>query len=141
MSASKLKLVGYWHDPDGGMPWPHPADLVDDNWAGDEKAQIVRYLRSGVRIHEDLGYSHCRFDGGPPDEQMGNAELTDGVWIWPEGLWLYIDRYSVRLPEELRAHMRANGFKVPQGLRADELEDVPVDVDHWAQWSETNRRR
>jgi hypothetical protein len=140
MGTAKLKLIGYWYDPDGDRRWPHPSELVDVSWAGAEKAEIVRYLRSGVRVHEDLGYSHCRFEGGPPDEHMGNAELTDGVWIWPEGLWLYVEKYSVRLPDELREQMRLNRFEIPGSLSVDELEEAPVDEDFWARWCEANRQ-
>jgi hypothetical protein len=132
-----LRLVGYWIEDDG-PDWPHPRDLVDPAWEIGDRARIVSYLRDGVRIHEDLGYSHCRFSGGPPDAAMGNAELSDGVWIWPEGLWIYVDQYSVKLPADFVEHMRSNNFAVPTGLDAGELESARMDFDYWRKWSRRN---
>jgi hypothetical protein len=138
--ARKLKVVGYWHDEFDGKDWLHPSFLVDSGWELTDRDQIVRYLRSGVRIHEDLGYSHCRFANGPPDEQMGNADLSDGVWIWPEGLWIYVSVYSVRLPSDLIAHMRANDFRIPKRLSASRLEHVGAEFEYWKDWCNQNRR-
>ena len=57
-----------------------------------------------------LGYAACRFPDGPHGREMGCCDLTDGFWLWPEGLWIYVSRYHVRLPDEFVAHMRAVDF-------------------------------
>ncbi len=135
-SEGPLRLVGYWRgeleDPD----WPDPAALVDASWwTSNERHAVIRYLRSGVRIHEDLGFSHCRLSGGPPDEEMGNAELTDGTWIWPEGLVVYVEQFDVRLPTEFVEHMARCSFTLPLGLDSQRLENAPVDCEFWRKWS------
>jgi hypothetical protein len=124
-----LRLIGYWHGEGEDAEWPDPSRFVQPGWESEEKARIVDYLRSGARLHEDLGYSHCRFPGGPPDEDMGNAELSDGVWIWPEGLWIYVDHYDVILPDELVRHMRRNSFQKESHLDEAFLESVSVELD------------
>lgn len=132
-----LKLIGYWHGDYDASEWPDPRLFIQPQWEVKEKPRIIAYLQRGIRIHEDLGYSHCRFPDGPPDEEMGNAELTDGTWIWPEGLWIYVLRYDVILPEEFVAHMRSNHFDIPDGLRAGQLEALPMDFGFWRSWCAT----
>jgi hypothetical protein len=132
-----LRLVGYWRGEFEDADWPDPAALVDANWRPEERPAIIRYLRTGVRIHEDLGFSHCRFPGGPPDEEMGNAEFTDGVWIWPEGLAVYVEQFDVRLPTEFVQHMAECSFAIPQGLDAARLESTSVDLEFWRQWTKS----
>ena len=139
-SSRALIAVGYWHEPRSKDVLPHPQELVDPSWCAEERCCIIKYLRCGVRIREALGYSWCRFPDGPPDWDMGCCDLTDGIWMWPEGLHVYVDRYSVRLPDEFVAHMKQNDFEIPQDLDQTELEERPVDGAFWIEWSKANCR-
>ncbi|WP_164012624.1 hypothetical protein [Pyxidicoccus trucidator] len=129
------RLVGYWKGTGEDARWPHPRDLVDPSWEKERRQQIVSYLQRGVVILECLGYSHCRFPGGPPGAQMGCRELSDGAWCWPEGLAIYVRDYDVRLPDEFVAHMAANGFCVPEGLDRAELLELGYDPRFWIEWA------
>lgn len=60
----------------------------------------------------------CRVCG----QVVGNLELSDGVYVWPEGLAHYVLSHSVRLPAEFEQHTRA--------MRA-ELEEAPIDEVWW----------
>lgn len=135
-----LKLIGYWKENGSRYRWPNPQDLIDPAWEARDRSAIIEYLRSGVRIHEYLGFSHCRFPGCVDPEEMGNAELTDGEWFWPEGLAHYVDQHSVRLPEEFVASLRSRGFLVPENLRPDEVGNEPLSHDFWNSWSKSVRR-
>jgi len=134
-----LKVVGYWYD--GFELWlPDPSVFVDPSWEIRDRDRIVGYLRSGVRIREYLGFSWCRFEGGPPEDQMGNADLSDGTWVWPEGLSIYVSQFSVTLPDDFVAHMRANDFRVPPNLDADALGNASDDPGYWRDWCNKNYR-
>ncbi len=63
-----------------------------------------------------MGFSGCRLCG----EVNGSAEFTDGVYLWPEGLAHYVREHSVKLPDEVLAHVRR---------RYDEVETLDVDRD------------
>src|SRR5262245_48523055 len=63
-----------------------------------------------------MGFSCCRFDCGIPDNEMGSCDLYDGKWLWPEGLAHYVERHSVRLPDEFIQTMRSHSWPVPTGL-------------------------
>lgn len=51
---------------------------------------------------------------------MGHRDLTDGVYVWPEGLAHYVKAHAVRLPDDFLAHVRTQleHEHAPGGLRA-----------------------
>src|SRR5262245_11011580 len=109
MGNRLLKLVGYW----SGVEYlflPHPRWLVRRGWRVADRTRIVRYLRGAATLFRSPSSSPCRFGCFLPDEEgsypeMGGRELTDGMWLWPEGLAHYVVRHSVRLPDEFVATM------------------------------------
>src|SRR5262245_56839572 len=101
--------IGYWTGPEssGDLPWP--GWLVGEPYETERCEGICRYLNGGSFFTGWLGYSWCRFGCGVPDKEMGSCDLTDGYWMWPQGLSHYVRRHHVRLPEEFIASMlRAN---------------------------------
>jgi len=85
---------------------------------------------------------------------MGSKELTDGVFVWPEGLHHYVSRYNVVLPEEFVEHMKLNNFNVPENVKIVPEEFLPhykakankareelkvegaeIDYDYWVNWA------
>lgn len=65
-----------------------------------------------------MGYSRCRICNA----QNGNLELTDDVFIWPEGLAHYVRDHAVRLPVE---------FVVQHAGQMESLTDGLVVDDEW----------
>ena len=126
--------MGYWYDELTAPDWPMPHQYVEPGWCTGEREDIVRYLRSGAVWRSFLGFSYCRFDRSTPPSEMGNKTLTDGVWAWPEGLWVYVKRYDVRLPSEFVEHMRRNGFVVPP-VDVEPLLARGLDLSFWRHWT------
>ena len=130
-----LKLIGFWTDTKFKKEkWIHPKRLVDSSWEADRREKIVEYLNSGHIIYHELGYSYCRFSDGPADKEMGSGYKADGVWSWPEGLAVYIEKYHVRLPDEFIKHMAANDFMIPLDLDVEKLRNMPVQTEFWKIW-------
>ena len=110
---STLTKVGFWIDarsPLGGLVnllvgFPDPRDLVDTKWPLPEREIISAYLAGGEVVERWFGTSYCRFECGERD--MGATDLSDGTYLWPEGLAHYVLKHSVRLPEEFLAHIHA----------------------------------
>lgn len=130
--------VGFWADPrDAEDQRPHPARLVDEEWGETVAARAVAlYALSGFLESFELGYSFCRLgcgsggDGGekhgksgdgssaapgggaaasgPADRSMGCCTLTDGKYVWPEGLAHYVLEHAVRPPEDFIARALRN---------------------------------
>lgn len=123
------KLIGYWQED--GAPWVHPSAFVDANWEVTSRDRIVQYLQSGAVVGEYLGFSFCRFQCGISNHQMGNAELTDGEWVWPQGLAHYVEAHCVRLPSEFVGTMIANNFKIPDKLDVERLIELPRSTNAW----------
>lgn len=68
---------------------------------------------------------------------MGSRELTDGEWVWPEGLSHYVREHGVGLPEQFISHVLAGGSTAPSPLPTENL-----DTEIWLNWCErssTNR--
>jgi hypothetical protein len=64
---------------------------------------------------------------------MGNKDLTDGVWLWPEGLSHYVINHGIILPEEFIADSFAGAE--PRQPHVDEA----IDFSFWVQWSAARR--
>ena len=44
----------------------------------------------------------------------GWVELSDGVWLWPDGLAHDVEAHGVRLPDEFVAYAAARDFRLPK---------------------------
>lgn len=78
-----------------------PKTLVDHNWDTDVRAAVINHLKNGRKNHGWLGHSKCRFC----DCDNGSWDMTDGTYVWPEGLVHYIIEHGVRLDEEFVSHV------------------------------------
>jgi hypothetical protein len=143
--SETLKAVGYWRES-GARHWPRPQWLVRKDWQNDDRQRIIAYLRSGHEIAAYVGHSFCRFDCGIDDFEMGNRDLTDGEWIWPEGLAHYIESHSVILPEQLIDTMRLHAWQVSDLDRVAKLDDAAtdaakIDFKFWEKWTRQHQKR
>jgi len=116
--------MGWWGDE-------APLGLVDPNWRVADRAPLIQYLRSGIVVTQYFGLSWCRFRCGAIE--MGSRDLSDGEWIWPEGLAHYLNEHSLSLPDEFAGHAINNGFAIDRSLQLEELE-VHRDPRLWARW-------
>jgi hypothetical protein len=114
--------IGYWRS-DQAPSLPDPKRFVDPNWDVAERETVTDYVRRGLVARAYLGKSVCRLCGKP----VGALELSDGVFIWPEGLAHYLDAHQVRLPSRFVEHVH---------LRIEKFEDADVDDQWWASQAE-----
>ena len=98
-----LTLIGYWRSKDQPQ-WPDPRAMIDDTMPARTRDLVVRYLKAGRSMPwVCAGPSSCRICG----KMNGTRELTDGTFMWPEGLAHYVAEHSVRLPDEFISHTEA----------------------------------
>lgn len=142
MAATKtLQAVGYWYsEPWLRMPrnerFPDPRLLVQKGWHAADRMLILAYLRSGWTFARWRGLSYCRFECGVDDSNMGSRCLTDGIWVWPEGLSHYIDSHNVYLPAEFIQTMHSRGWKVlEQKEPPDRQTHGEPDDSFWIEWA------
>jgi len=134
--------VGYWYSP----PWlriprndrfPDPTLLVDPAWRTQERQQIVAYLETGWEYMDWRGLSYCRFHCGIDEAKMGSHCITDGEWVWPEGLAHYVAYHHVRLPDEFIASMQRGDWKVPTGKSEPNwFTSSEPDYSFWIAWGQ-----
>lgn len=63
---------------------------------------MVDHLERAAVAASYLGWSDCRICGG----MNGTSELSDAVFLWPNGLPHYLREHDVRLPRRFVAHVR-----------------------------------
>jgi len=127
----RLEVLGHWFRPAAPSMLPRPQLLVG-TWAAATRDVVLHHLRAGKVLVTFPEASFCRFDCG--ETAMGTRDLTDGRFVWPEGLPHYVERHDVLLPEHFVAHALAtNGafasFRAPKpgfGL---------YDVGPWQRWA------
>jgi hypothetical protein len=136
MTVEPGGILGYWREspPTQYLGYPDPPALVDRAWEASRRGRIVDYLRAGKTLAAYAGYSHCRFADCKHSQrdELGTTDLTDGRWIWPEGLWHYVRDHAVRLPDEFVATAAARDFTIPSDL-SDRV--VSADPAFWLRWS------
>ena len=127
LSVGTAILIGYWRYPE---EFPDPVRFIDPTWASSERRLVADFLERCTSVNQYRGLSVCRFCA----RFNGSAEMTDGVYCWPEGLAHYVKRHLVRLPAEFVRHVhRAQNplDKVPSPRRLVESRpDVPDCWDH-----------
>jgi hypothetical protein len=121
---TQLIAVGFWVD-DRHPDWPDPHELIAPDLSQDESREVASYLDRGIVVQLWRGWSHCRIC----DDKNGHADLTDGTYLWPEGLAHYVREHHVRLPSRFTAHVTA---------RLHELRNAEID-ELW--WSEQRGKR
>ena len=89
--SMELIRAGYWKS-DTDERWPDPRSMVDPKLPEAERDEVVSYLRRGFVVRLWMGYSPCRICGA----NNGDLDVTDGVYIWPDGLAHYVDAHNVR---------------------------------------------
>jgi len=113
----RLVRIGYWEgETPSGLP--HPLAFVDPSWDIEERETLSVYLSRGFIVRAYLGKSVCRVCG----IANGALELSDGVFVWPEGLAHYIGEHGVRLPTRFVEHALN---------RTAALEEGEIDDDWW----------
>lgn len=112
-----LRLIGYWKSNfehhRHALVYPNPKDFIDETWDENTRQKVIDYLDNGVLHHGTRGFSTCRICGCP----NGTSELTDGVFIWPDGLSHYLKEHQVRLPSYFVEHCLTYTFNKEQILK------------------------
>ena len=107
----QMTCVGYWRSPEQ-PDLPHPGDFVDASWDAGERRRVIEYLDHAYQIPMlSFGPSWCRMGCAGFPKDIGTQDLTDGVWLFPEGLVHYVRHHAVRPPETFLEHLRGRVFR------------------------------
>jgi hypothetical protein len=125
----RVQAVGYWFNDQAPSGLPRAQRLIG-TWDA-SRATVLDYLRSGRVFASYRGYSFCRFSCGIASRQMGHRDLSDGVFVWPEGLAHYLEVHQVRLPEPFVAHALSGSACPPRKI---DVTRHRIDETHWLAW-------
>ncbi|MCF7790101.1 MAG: hypothetical protein K9N47_28545 [Prosthecobacter sp.] len=141
MSArKKVHAVGFWSEHLDSYGSIHPALVIDPTWEVADREKIIRYLKDGFRCGGMLCWHKFRLHGHD-GERLTSEERSDGVWIWPEVLALYVEM-NVRLPEAFVNHMRAVHFDPhSSGHTREEIMRMERCPHYWNGWCGIEKQR
>jgi hypothetical protein len=125
-----LETIGFWFLDRAPNQYPRPQALVGP-WDPATRAHVLAYLNGGHQLFIYGGPARCRF---ACRETLGNRDLTDGTWVWPEGLGHYVELHDVQLPERFVAHAVARGGVVAPAKLPSERRGL-FDDGPWLAWS------
>jgi len=95
----------------------------------------MRYLTTGAFLESwELGHSFCRHNCETAKKNpvvMGCTTLTDGVWVWPEGLAHYLQDHYVTLPETFVLHVLQTLHKATGGMDEQVISLKDARMDDW----------
>jgi hypothetical protein len=111
-SIRRVIPTGYCHTGEGS-DLPHPRDFVDESWDGAERARVIGYLDSAYIMLGYVGFSWCRMGCPGAPEDIGTRDLTDGTWVFPEGLVHYVRHLYVKPEAAFVEHVRRIGYRMP----------------------------
>lgn len=134
-NSRTLIAIGYWYS-DYHTDLPKPQDFEDKTVNEEKRKMLVNYLNSGKLFNSYRGYSSCRYSCGIEDEDVGSTCLTDGKYIWPEGLSHYIESHHVWLPELFIDHVIANRIITVEDKSLDNKEQKS-DLAWWQSFTRT----
>jgi hypothetical protein len=103
--VKKLQAIGFWFNERAPSAYPRPQLLVG-NWPRSQRTRVLAYLRAGRVFESYRARSFCRFACG--ERAMGHRDLSDGVYLWPEGLAHYVEVHAVTLPPHFVQHALAD---------------------------------
>ncbi len=109
--------LGFWMDHLYNDQWCLPQELP--LIAPREKLFVLKFLRNGLVAETYRGYSWCRFGCDAPAEVMGDSDLINGVWKYPQGLAHYIEAHDVAMPPAFVAAVLGNSTDLHETLWAD----------------------
>lgn len=140
-SPIKLQAIGYWRttsralcDTPDGLPEPNSlrSDKRDFENAIDK---VLNYLADGSEFVHWRGLSYCRICGDS-SVAMGSRCVTDGIWVWPEGLPHYVNNHGIDLPKEFVAEMAKQDWKPPiSTLKPTRDVKSWYDFSFWIRWA------
>ncbi len=94
-----MRAVGYWVSEEK-LNFPHPEKFVGAYSSQALKERCLGIFAREMSISSDGDISQCRFECGVSPHEIGSKCLTDGFWLWPEGLAHYVSAHDVVLPDE-----------------------------------------
>lgn len=119
---TELKRVGFWNNDSNYYPHlPNVKDFVDLTWDENERLLVADYLTTVGKENEAYkGLSICRICS----KFNGSTDLTDGVYLWPEGFAHYVLEHGVKPPQDFLEHVWAVLGKVIEDATEEAMKKV-----------------
>jgi hypothetical protein len=120
----KLRRLGFFRElRHGDLDGPSLKDLVQPQ-ADYDVRPVAKYLHTAPVMYTHFGLVQDVLN--PAQSYIGPVDIrTDGVWVWPEDLAYYVERYYVVLPLEFLEHVRLRMYHPPT---EDEINSAELEL-------------
>ena len=104
LQVLEILKIGYWSAENEYQDYPSARDFIGEHtYPGQQK--IIEYLQQGSPMPWITpGVSECRICGF----SNRSRDLSDGKYMWPEGLAHYLQEHNLRLPQEFEDHVASD---------------------------------
>jgi hypothetical protein len=126
-----MRLIGYWIESLTDLDYLPPQEFVGSMPESDRQ-KVAVYLENGEKYAAYRGYSWCRVFC---DRKMGDSEISDGYWVWPEDLGHYVREHGVVLPREFIDQVLTGTPRLPHSHWPSGKPDLLF----WKQWCKTHQ--
>lgn len=126
-SAAPLQMIGFWKDRIADA-FPLPMELEAPQTLA--SGLLADFLDAGVVAERWRGMAECRYEC---EGYLGSTDLSDGVWLWPEGLAHYVRYHAVALPPSFVEHVLRR--PAISQLRTESLGSRSRSNDSWTTWA------
>lgn len=111
----EIKKVGYFKElKHGNREGESLYDAISSD-PQEHESDIIKYLESGLVLVACGGVVDDILDSSQKAIASPSA-ITDGIWVWPDDLVYYVQRYHAKLNREFVSHMEKSGWIVNQDL-------------------------
>lgn len=106
-----MKTIGFIKPHDKHDEAKYLSEYLEDSYENNDKEALLNYLKKGVLC---IDWMEWLFEDESDDAVSigANTCSTDGVWIWPNYLEFYLNKYSnFRLDQEFMDYVIENQNK------------------------------
>lgn len=93
-----------------------------------DKGKVIEYLKGGLILSVIPVVERDRLSGSGSVTPRGIRVQTDGEWAWASSLAYWLENYDLSLPDEFLEHVRSKSWRIPRGLRSENLLIFPEDM-------------
>ena len=114
--VDQLCLLGCSLSTGGRRAFFEGRGTSDENLSPEERL-VAR--RRAARLSEEANMTALSHGA------LGRSDMTDGVYVWPEGLAHYVEHHNVRLPHQFVQYVLKNSLpEPPEGMKISHVDVV-----------------
>jgi hypothetical protein len=110
---TRLEPIGYFVESYPAFSNVPLADLLCAKSVDYDVSRMRNYLAEAWIFNASMDYLIDVLDPTHPELSIPNADVTDGVYVWPLVITYYLGKSALKLPSEFVKHVEMRGYIPP----------------------------